>query len=175
MLSALGVSVLCAAGVFLFLLAGEQHTPSPAANVSAASNTLPAARPPEGTKPSVQDTATAAPNLKAAPTEFEKTTFSLVKSRSYRAAGPVRIRVLRTKKNETCDLAVLVQNRRTKRLGVTVGTTIDIPMPGSLPHATVVVTRIENNRVWGYLVAPKSPAKSTANPSSAGRASRRGT
>lgn len=175
MLSALGVSVLCAVGVFLFLVAGEQHTPDPASNGSSVSTAPVAARPPVETAIQQRASPLAARDPKAAPIEFEKTAFSLVKSKSYRTAGPVRIRLLKTKRNETCDIAVLVRSKRTKRLGATVGTVIDIPMPGSLPHATVVVTRIENNRISGYLMAPKSAPKSSANPNAAGRTSRRGT
>lgn len=175
MLSALGVSVLCAAAVFLFLLAGEQHASEPASNGSTVSSTATPTRPTGETNARRRDSALAARDSKVAPTEFEKTAFSLVKSRSYRTAGPVRIRLLKTKRNETCDIAVLVRNRRTKRLGATVGTVIDIPMSGSLPHATVVVTGIESNRIWGYLMAPKSASSSSANVSPAGRTSRRGT
>ena len=161
MLSALGVSALCAAAVFLFLLAGEQHAPNSGSNSSTLSTVpLPAAS--SRTNAAQQHQATVPPNPKVAPIEFERTDFSLLKSRSYRTAGPLRIRLLRTKKNETCDIAVLVNNKRTKRLGATVGTAIEIAMPGSLQRATVVVTGIANNRVSGYLMTPKSTAKSSA-------------
>ncbi len=174
MLSALGVSVLCAAAVFLFLLAGERHAPD-LANGSAVSSATTATRPPVETDIQQRASALAARDSKAPTVEFEKTAFSLVKSRSYRTTGPVRIRLLKTKRNETCDIAVLVRSKRTKRLGATVGTAIDIPMPGSLPHATVVVTEIENNRVSGYLMAPKSASNSSAaNDNAAGRTSRHG-
>lgn len=162
MLSALGVSVLCAAAVFLFLLAGEQHAGNSGSTANAVSDTALAVVKPSGAANAPQqEHAPVAQHPELAPTEFERTDFSLLKSRSYRAAGPLRLRLLRTKKNETCDIAVLVNNKRTKRLGATVGTAIEIPMPGSLTHATVVVTGIANNRVWGYLMAPKSSAKST--------------
>lgn len=161
MLSALGVSAFCAAAVFLFLLAGEQHAPDPTSKSSSVSSAPLTATKPTETKPLQRNPAGAAQDS-GVPVQFERTDFSLFKSRSYRATGPVKIRLLRTKKDESCDIAVLVNNRRTKRLGATVGTAIEVTMPGSLPRATLVVTGIANNRVWGYLMAPRSTVKSSA-------------
>jgi hypothetical protein len=174
-LSALGVSSLCAAAVFLFLLAGEQHATDTGSTANTVSNAaLAAVNPSRGINPPQSQQIPAAEHPKVAPIEFERTDFSVLKSRSYRSAGPVRIRLLRTRKNETCDIAVLINNKRTKRLGATVGTAIDIGMPGSLPHASVVLTGIANNRVWGYVRAPKSTAKNSVGINPAGQASHRG-
>lgn len=161
LLSALGVSALCGAAVFLFLLAGEQRAPTPASNSPVASTPVPIARPSYETNSASRGPA-ATESSKAAPVEFEKAEFLLVKSQPYQVAGPLRIRLLRTSRKKYCDLAVLVNAKRARRLSVTVGKAVDISIPGPLPHATLVVKRVASDRAWGYLIAPKSPVRKSA-------------
>lgn len=162
-LSALGVSAVCAATVFLFLVTGERHADTASNRDAAAYNTPRTTAKSSTAIDAVQpDHAVAPNNSKAAPVEFQRTDFSLIKSRSYRAAGPVRIRLLRTKNNRTCDLAVLVANQPARRLGTTIGAPVEVRLPGSGSRATLVVTRIANNRVWGFLMAQKSQLKTSA-------------
>lgn len=163
LISALGVSALCGAAVFLFLLAGEQHPSIPASSsASVASQPVAVAKPPFEADSTRRDPATAARTSKVTPFEFEKADFLLIKSRSYQAAGPLRIRLLKTSRKKTCDIAVLIDTKRARRLNVTVGKAIDIPVPGFLPHATLVVKGVAGNRAWGYLIAPKSAMRKSA-------------
>lgn len=158
LLSALGVSALCGVAVFLFLLAGEQRAPIPASNSPAASSPVPIARPSYEANSASGDAATATESSKAAPVEFEKAEFLLVKSQPYQVAGPLRIRLLRTSRKK-CDIAVSVNAKRARRLSVIVGKAVDISMPSPLPHATLVVNRVAGDRAWGYLISPKSPVR----------------
>lgn len=162
LLSALGVSALCGAAVFLFLLAGEQRAPAPASNSSVASTQATITKPFYETHSASRDPATNTQSSQATPVEFEKAEFLLVKSQPYQVAGPLRIRLLRTSRKKYCDIAVLVNAKRARRLSVTVGKAVDISMPGPLPHATLVVKRVAGDRAWGYLIAPKSPVRKSA-------------
>lgn len=169
MLAALGVSAVCAAAVFLFLLLGEQHSPNPESKGIAESSTQAKTTTPTGAIKSLPRENAAPRTSSVTPAAFDQIDFSIFRSRSYRAVGPVRVRLLRTKKSDACDIAVLVNDKRTKRLGATVGTSIEIAIPGSLSHATLVVTGIAKNRAWGYLLAPKSLGKPSASISPVGR------
>lgn len=156
MLSASVVAVLSAAAVFLFLLWREQRMP-----VMANSG----ARAEVGAKPGSVHTGAAVRTLanpNASQSAFETFSFSLARSRSYRAVGPVRIRLLRTDKSDSYDIAILVKNKRTKKSRVRPGEPIAIGIPGSRVDTRMVVTRIVKNQVWGYLVTPKSAIKTVA-------------
>lgn len=153
MLSASVVAALSAAAVFLFLLLREQRMP-----VLANSG----ARAGASAQPGSMHASAAVPSLANPNTNqiaFETFSFSLATSRSYRAVGPVRIRLLRTDKSDSYDVAILVKNKRTKKSRVRPGEPIAIAIPGSRVDSRMVVTRIVKNQIWGYLVTPKSAIK----------------
>lgn len=144
MLFAAGIAVLSAAAVFLFFLLREQRAPIV---VDA------------GTRTGTERSAPLAPGSGApvAPTiDFKTVNFSLARSRSYRAVGPLRVRLLRTERSDSYDIAILVNRKRTKRSRMKPGEPIAIALPGVHPNTRIVVTRVAKNQIWGYLVTPKS-------------------
>jgi hypothetical protein len=150
------------------LLLGEQRAPH-SSPYAAASIALPnPAIPATGT--GAQRQHLAARTQDAEPVDLVKTDFSIRKSRSYRAVGPLRVRLLKIRKNAACDIAVLVNGKRTEKLGATVGTTIKLEVPESASPATLVLTRITRTRVAGFVLAHKSPTQVPALPRSAQRA-----
>lgn len=153
MISAAFVGLLSAAAVFLFLVVREQRR-----SAAVLAHTVPqkiAIRPKSdsGAK-AAPATFAPAPTHPAAPA-FERIDFSQHRSRSYHSVGPVRVRVLRTLNSGSCDLAVLVNNRRTKKLGVQPGQAIEVAIPRFKHPARMVIEGVAKNRVWGYLLAPK--------------------
>ncbi|HSU60079.1 MAG TPA: hypothetical protein VLI55_12255 [Bryobacteraceae bacterium] len=149
MLLAAGIGVLSAMAAFLFLLLREQRVPivvDIAAQASAGERVRPAAA--NGSPSTVR---TATPNE----IDFETFNFSLARARSYRAIGPVRVRLLRTDRSNSYDVAILVKNKRMKRSRMRPGEPIAIAIPGTHPDTRMVVTRIAKNEIWGYLVMPK--------------------
>jgi hypothetical protein len=153
-LSAIGVCALSGAAVFLFLLLGEQRVPHASSYASASSPSSSAAAPAAGT--TVQPEQPAARPLAREPVALQKTNFSIARSRNFQRVGPVRVRILRISKNAACDITLLVNGKRTQRLGAGVGTQIELGVPGSASSATLVLTRIAKNRVSGYVVAQKA-------------------
>jgi hypothetical protein len=155
MVSAAVVAALSAAAVFVFLLFREQRLPI-VANAGVHTGVGAIARPAAiRPGPSLQTFGNPRTNEIA----FETFNFSLEKSRSYRAVGPVRVRLLRTDKSASYDVAILVHNKRTKKSRVRPGEPIAIALPGSRVDTRMVITRIAKNQVWGYLVTPKSRIK----------------
>ena len=153
-LSVIGVSALSGAAVFLFLLLGEQQVPHASLYASASSPSSSSPLPAAGA--TAQREPSAARPLAREPVALVRTNFSIARSRNFQRVGPVRVRLLRIGKNAVCDIALMANGKRIERLGASVGTKIDVGMPGSLPSATLVLTRIAKTRVSGYLIVPKS-------------------